>query len=223
MQSGAVLDENESDMITLYDYFRSSAAYRLRIALGLMNLPHSSIPVDLLKGEHRSPENLLRNPQGLVPTLQIDGATLTQSLAILEYLDETRDAGFLPKQPLARARCRALAYAIAMEIAPICNLSTRTYAAQQSGGHITVESWQRHFIAKGLDGVEALLDHPDTGHFCHGDSVTLPDLCLVPQIYNAQRLGLDITSYGRIARIVDNLTKIHAIAAAHPDLHQPKG
>lgn len=210
-------------MTTLYDYFRSSAAYRLRIALGLMGLPHSVVTVNLLTGEHRAAENLARNPQGLVPTLDIDGITLTQSLAIIEYLDETRDAGFLPKDAAGRARARALAYAIAMEVAPICNLSTRSYVAEQSGGHITAESWQRHFMAKGLIAFNAMLDHPATGRFCHGDRVTLPDLCLVPQVYNAARVGIDVTSYAHIARIMANLCAIPAVAAAHPDLHQPKG
>jgi maleylacetoacetate isomerase len=118
----------------LYDYWRSSAAYRVRIGLNLLGLAHDSIPVDLLTKAHRSAANLARNPQGLVPTLMIDGVTLTQSLAILEYLNETRAAGFLPSDALGRARVRALAYAIAMEVAPVCNLSVRTHAAAISGG-----------------------------------------------------------------------------------------
>lgn len=210
-------------MTTLFDYWRSSAAYRIRIALGLMDLPYTAIPVDLVKGEQRQPANLARNPQGLVPTLEIDGQTLTQSLAILEYLDETRDAGFLPREPVARARVRALAYAIAMETAPVCNLSVRTYAARNSNGGITVDSWQTHFIAQGLAAFEAMLDHPATGRFCHGDQVTLPDICLVPQIYNAQRIGLDLSPHSRITAIMAELSRIPAVAAAHPDNHQPKG
>lgn len=210
-------------MTTLYDYWRSSAAYRIRIALGLINLPHTAIPVDLVKGEQQQPANLARNPQGLVPTLEIDGQTLTQSLAILEYLDETRDAGFLPRDPAERARVRALAYAIAMETAPVCNLSVRNYAAQNSNGGITADSWQTHFIAKGLSAFEAMLNHPATGPFCHGDRVTLPDICLVPQIYNAQRIGLDLSSHSRINSVMAELSRIPAVAAAHPDNHQPKG
>ena len=113
-------------MITLYDYWRSSAAYRVRMALNLLGLPYTSVPVNLLAGEHLGAENLARNPQGLVPTLQIDGLTLTQSLAIMEYLDETRGC-LLPRDAPGRARVRALSYAIAMEIAPVCNLSVRTH------------------------------------------------------------------------------------------------
>lgn len=210
-------------MITLFDYWRSSAAYRVRIALGLLDLPYTIIPVDLMKGEHRSPENLARNPQGLVPTLLIDGVTLTQSVAILEYIDETRNAGFLPADPEGRARVRALAYSIAMETSPVCNLSVRTYAEENSAGAFTARGWQEHFIAKGLSGLEKMLDHASTGNFCHGDSITLPDLCLVPQVYNARRIGLDVTSWQRITQIMDRLENIPAVAAAHPDRQQFKG
>ncbi|MGB8812914.1 MAG: maleylacetoacetate isomerase [Paracoccaceae bacterium] len=210
-------------MITLYDYWRSSAAYRLRIALGLLNLPYTAIPVDLLKGEHRQTANLARNPQGLVPTLEVDGQTLTQSLAILEYLDETRGAHFLPKTPVARARTRALAYAVAMEIHPVCNLSVARHAVDASNGAITIEGWMQHFIRRGLTALETMLAHPATGRFCHGDQITIADICLVPQVYNAHRWGVDVTSLSQINRIIGNLSDIPAIAAAHPDRHQPKG
>lgn len=209
-------------MMTLYDYWRSSAAYRVRIGLSLLGLPYRSIPVDLVKGEHRLPDNLARNPQGLVPTLEIDSQTLTQSLAILEYLDETRAAGFLPADPAGRARVRALAYAIAMETAPVCNLSVRQYAEQASGGEVTALAWQEHFIPRGLAGFEAMLDHPATGDFCHGDRITLADICLVPQAYNARRCGIDVTSFPRTAAILARLESDPAVAAAHPDRHQPK-
>jgi maleylacetoacetate isomerase len=191
--------------------------------LALLKLPYKKSPVNLKVGEHRSAENLARNPQGLVPTLVIDGETLTQSLAILEYLSETRSAGFLPIDAPGRARVRALSYAIAMEIAPICNLSTRTYVADHSDGAITAESWQTHFITKGLTAFETMLDSPATGNYCHGNSITLPDICLVPQVYNARRLGIDVTSYARISKIVDKLERNKAVASAHPDKHHPKG
>ena len=203
-------------MITLYDYWRSSAAYRVRMALNLLGLSYSSQPVDLVKGEHRSADNLARNPQGLVPTLEIDGLRLTQSLAIIEYLDESQ-GGLLPKDPIGRAHVRALAYAIAMEIAPICNLTVRNHVG--SMGVMTGEDWTRHYITKGLTAFEAMLT--SAGRFCHGDTVTMADLCLVPQIYNAERVGIDVTSFPKTAQIVANLREIPAIAAAHPDRVKP--
>ncbi|MGB3280625.1 MAG: maleylacetoacetate isomerase, partial [Pseudorhodobacter sp.] len=164
-----------------------------------------------------------RNPQGLVPTLEIDNLSLTQSLAILEYLDEVHGAGFLPRDPAGRARNRALAYAIAMETSPVCNLSVRNYVAQNSKGAITAEAWQNHFIIKGLTAFEAMLDHPASGRFCQGDSITLPDICLVPQAYNARRLGLDLAVFPRLSAILAALESTPAVKAAHPDNHQPKG
>lgn len=205
-------------MIQLYDYWRSSAAYRVRMALNLLGLPYDSLPVDLVKGEHRSAANLARNPQGLVPTLMIDDLTLTQSLAIIEYLSETR-GGLLPTDPAGRARVRALSYAIAMEIAPICNLSVRSHVASLGG--ITAEDWQRHYIGKGLAAFEVMVAGPATGRFCHGDSITMADLCLVPHVYNAERVGLDVKSHPHIARIMANLRADSAVAAAHPDRHKP--
>ena len=203
-------------MITLYDYWRSSAAYRVRMALNLLKLPYDSQPVDLVKGEQRGADNLARNPQGLVPTLEIDGLRLTQSLAIIEYLDETR-GGLLPKIPGDRAHVRALSYAIAMEIAPICNLAVREHVG--SMGAMSSEAWSRHYITKGLTAFEAMLT--SAGRYCHGDMVTMADLCLVPQIYNAERVGIDVTSFPQTARIVANLRDIPAIAAAHPDRVKP--
>ena len=135
-------------MIQLYDYWRSSAAYRVRIALNLLGLAYDSLPVDLVKGEQRLAANTARNPQGLVPTLVMDGLTLTQSLAILEYLEDTR-GGLLPRDAPGRARVRALSYAIAMEIAPVCNLSVRNHVASLTDA-ITADDWQRHYIIKGL-------------------------------------------------------------------------
>ena len=203
-------------MITLYDYWRSSAAYRVRMALNLLGLSYVSHPVDLVKGEHRGADNLARNPQGLVPTLEIDGLRLTQSLAIIEYLNDSRD-GLLPNDPVGRAHVRALAYAIAMEIAPICNLTVRNHIG--SMGVMTSEDWTRHYITKGLTAFEAMLT--SAGSFCHGDTVTMADLCLVPQVYNAERVGIDVTSFPKTAQIVTNLREIPAIAAAHPDRVKP--
>ena len=148
-------------MITLYDYWRSSAAYRVRLALNLLGLRYDRVAVDLTKGEQRGAENTARNPQGLVPTLEIDGLVLTQSLAIIEYLDQTR-GGLLPSDAVSRAQARALAYAIAMEIAPVCNLSVRTHVASLGG--MTADDWQRHYIGKGLAAFEAMLGNAASNH-----------------------------------------------------------
>ena len=209
-------------MITLFDYWRSSAAYRVRIALNQLGLTFDSVPVDLVQGDQRGADNLARNPQGLVPSLQIDGITLTQSLAIIEYLNDTM-GGLLPTDPAGRARVRALSYAIAMEIAPICNLSVRNHVAAVSGGTVSVEDWQRHYITKGLAAFEAMLNDPATGRFCHGDGIGMADLCLVPQVYNAERVAIDVASFANIARIMAQLRDIPAVAAAHPDRARPHG
>lgn len=210
--------------LVLYDYWRSSASYRLRIALGLLGLEWRSIAVDLPTGVHRSAEHMARNPQGLVPVLEIDGVSLTQSLAIIEYLDETRGAGFLPRDPAGRHRVRALSHAIAMEIHPVCNLRVATHAAEASGGAITMAGWMGRFIPPGLDAVEALLQGGPDGPFCHGMTVSMADICLVPQVYNARRWeAFDTARLPRITAIMAALEEIPAIAAAHPDKHKPEG
>jgi maleylacetoacetate isomerase len=205
-------------MITLYDYWRSSAAYRLRIAFGIAGLDFNAISVDLLSGEHRSPDNLARNPQGLVPSVDINDATLTQSLAIIEYLSDAGYHHFLPRAPLDKAHVRALSYAIAMEIHPVCNLSVAKYASEKSD-EITMQSWMQHFIPKGLAGLEGMLTQ--SGKYCFGDTVTMADLCLIPQLYNADRWGVDLTPFPKIGAIAENLCSLDAVNAAHPDNFQP--
>ncbi len=205
-------------MITLYDYWRSSAAYRLRIAFGLADLDYSAISVDLLTGENRSAKNLERNPQGLVPSVTFNDETLTQSLAIIEYLSDAGYHHFLPRAPLDKAHVRALSYAIAMEIHPVCNLSVAKYASEHSE-EITMQSWMQHFIPKGLAGFEGMLK--SDGPYCFGDQVTMADLCLIPQIYNADRWGVDLTPFPKIRAIATHLNKLDAVNAAHPDNFQP--
>ena len=206
----------------LYDYWRSSAAYRIRITLNHLGLEYQQIPVDLASGEQRQPANLARNPQGLVPTLELDDQVLTQSLAIIEYLDETRHAGLLPPTALGRARVRRIAYAIAMEIHAVCNLRVAKFAAENSNGGISMQSWMQAFIPEGLRAVERMLGEPETGRFCHGDRLGMADICLVPQIYNARRWEIPLDDMPNIRRIMANLEQIDAIRRAHPDNHQPQ-
>ncbi len=207
-------------MTTLYDYWRSSASYRVRIALNLLGLPYTAVPVNLVEGAQRAADNLARNPQGLVPTLEIDGLVLTQSLAIIEYLNDLH-GGLLPADAGGRARVRALSYAVAMEIAPICNLSVRNHVAQLTGGSTSAEDWQRHYIGAGLAAVERMLQSPQTGRFCHGDTISMADICLVPQVYNAARVGLDVAAWPTIARIIAGLESVPAVKSAHPDEVKP--
>ena len=207
----------------LFDYWRSSASYRVRIALNMLAIPYRSVAIDLLAGEHRQAEHLARNPQGLVPALEIDGQMLTQSLAIIEYLSETRPgSGLLPSDPVARQRVRALSYAIAMDIHPICNLGVVFHVMQQSQDPDAARSaWMRKFIGDGLGAFERMLDTRETGEFCHGDQPTMADLCLVPQIYNARRWNVDLSTCPRAAAIAGKCDQLPAFARAHPDQVAP--
>ncbi len=204
-------------MIRLHDYWRSSAAYRVRIALNLHGLDYARVNVNLLTGAQRSPENLAVNKQGLVPTLEIDGLVLTQSLAIVEYLEDTRGPRLMPQDAAGRARVRALSYAVAMEIAPISNLSVRRHVEALTGGATKADDWMRHYITKGFGALEAMLGDGQAGRFCHGDMVSMADVTLVPQGYNAERLGMDLTGWPRIAAIVARLAEVPEVASAHPD------
>jgi len=208
--------------VVLFDYWRSSASYRLRIALYLAGIAYRSVPVDLVRREHRTPEHLARNPQGFVPVLDIDGLRLTQSLAILDYLDETRGLGLLPADAAGRARVRALAHAIAVDIHPVCNLQVAGYAAELTGNREGVrEAWMARFIRPGLEAVETLLGGFDQSPYCCGDTPGLADICLMPQVYNANRWGVKIDDLPRIASVVAACAQHPGFAAAHPDRWAP--
>ncbi|MEM6463783.1 MAG: maleylacetoacetate isomerase [Pseudomonadota bacterium] len=202
----------------LYDYWRSSASYRVRIALNLLDIAYDAVAIDLLKHEHTDPDHRARNPQGLVPALGIDGLMLNQSLAIIEYLNETRKGGLLPDDPADRARVRALSYIIAMEIHPVCNLSiVSDVMARTGGGEQVRDEWMQHYIRKGLAAFEEKLANGKAGAFCHGDTPTMADICLVPQMYNANRWGAETSDLARINAIVQNCAALEPFAGAHPD------
>ena len=208
--------------IVLYDYWRSSASYRVRIALQTLGLAYESVPIDLLASAHKDPSYLKINPQGLVPSLRIDGRTLTQSLAIIEYLAETRPEGrFLPDTAAGRQRVRALSYAVAMDIHPICNLHVVSHVARLAGKESARKEWMIKFIGSGLHALEQMLDDPAAGRFCFGDTPTMADFCLVPQVYNARRWGIEMSPFPRVARIGDECNALPAFKAAHPDVAKP--
>ena len=205
----------------LHDYWRSSASYRVRIALNLKDIAYHTAPIDLLRQAHKSPDHLARHPQGLVPALEIDGLVLTQSLAIVEYLDETRTSPpLMPADPLGRQRVRALSHVIAMDIHPICNLSVASHVAMLTeAGDQAKADWMRHFIEPGLAAIERMLDHPSTGEFCHGDDPTMADCCLVPQVFNARRWDVPVPA--PIAEIVARCAGLDAFDRARPDAVRP--
>jgi len=201
-------------MITLHDYWRSTASYRVRITLGLAGLEWQSNLINLIEGEQSTQVHLARNPQGLVPVLEIDGQSFTQSMAIIEYLNETRLLSLLPDEPVGRAKARALAYAIAVDLHPVCNLRVAKYAVGQSNGAITMENWMQAHIAPALEAFEVMLEG---GDYCYGDRLSLADICLMPQLYNAHRWGVSLEALPKIRRIEAHLATIPAVAAAHPD------
>ena len=206
----------------LYTYFRSSAAYRVRIALNLKGLAYEAVPVHLLRDGGEQLRDAYRdvNPSALLPALVVDdGATITQSLAIIEYLDEVHPlAPLLPRDALGRARVRALAQMVACDTHPLSNLRVLKYLKHTL--HVEEEAkneWYRHWARVGLAAIEAhLARDAGTGSFCHGDTPTMADCCLVPQVYNAQRFDVDFAPYPTIARINAACTGLPAFAAAHP-------
>jgi maleylacetoacetate isomerase len=203
--------------IVLYDYWRSSASYRVRIALNLLKLEAEYRPVNLLTRAHLDDDYLALNPQGLLPALIVDGKTLTQSLAIIEYLHATTPGSTLmPEDVDGQYRVRQLSYAIAMEIHPVCNLGIVGHVAELTGGgDAAKKAWMQRFIGKGLAAFETLLD--DNGPFCHGDTPTMADCCLMPQLYNANRWGVDVSGFPKILRAAAAAEALDAFKNAHPD------
>jgi len=204
----------------LYGYFRSSAAFRVRIALNLKKLDYENAFIHLRRGDQAGPEFLGVNPQGLVPALEMGDQLLTQSMAIIEYLDETHpEPPLLPRDAAGRARTRALAAIVACDIHPLNNLRVLRYLHGPLGhDQEAIERWYNHWITSGFNAFERLLaDDPRTGTFCHGDTPGLADIALVPQVYNAHRYPLDLTHYPTILRVYENCKALDAFAAADPD------
>ena len=203
----------------LYGYYRSSAAFRLRIALNLKKLDYDNAFIHLRRGGQQAPEFLRVNPQGLVPALEVDGHTLIQSLPIIEYLDETHpEPPLLPHDPAGRARVRALAAIVACDIHPLNNLRVLRYLHHDLGHHEeAIGAWYNHWIAAGFAAFEQLLaTDARTGTFCHGDTPGLADIALVPQVVNAERYRLDIAPYPTLTRIFHSCMQLDPFAAAHP-------
>lgn len=204
----------------LYTYWRSSASYRVRMALNLKGLDYQAVSIHFLKdgGQHKTPEFLAKNPQGLLPLWQEQGWHLSQSLAILEYLEDTHpEPSLLPKNPKGRAEVRALAQIIACEIHPLNNLRVLVYLKQQMGQDAAaVNQWYRHWVALGFEALETKF-RSTAGDYCYGDSITLADCCLVPQVYNARRFGCDLSPYPQIVRIDQALCRLDAVRAAAPE------
>jgi len=207
--------------LELYSFWRSSASYRVRIALNLKALPYVTHAVNLIKdgGEQFMAQYREVNPQSRVPTLVHDGQRFTQSLAIIEYLDETfPDHRLIPKDPVDRARVRMLSQIIAADIQPLQNTATTKYLKETLHlDEAAVTMWLREWITRGLDAFNAHLarDHL-SGKFSHGDTPTMADCCLVPQLYAASRFGVEVTRYPRLALIAENCTALSAFQHAHP-------
>lgn len=209
--------------VTLFDFWRSSASYRLRIALHLAGIEYDSVAVDLPTRQHKTPEHLARNPQGFVPVLDIDGHRFTQSLAMLEYLDTTRNLGLLPKDPVERARQQALAHAIAVDIHPVCNLQVAAYAVEITGREEVRQEWMQRFIRPGMVAFEEMLGAFEQSPYCCGDTPGLADICLMPQLYNAERWGAQTDDLPRVTAVAAACAAHPAFAASHPDKWKPAG
>lgn len=205
--------------LVLYDYHRSSACYRVRIALNLKGLDYERVPVNLLEGEQRNPAYAALNPQRFVPMLDADGERLTQSLAIVDWLEaKAPEPGLVPDE--ARAHVLALALTVAADIHPINNLRVLKELARLGIGQAARDDWYRHWIAEGFNALEALA-RPSAGRFLYGDAPTLADICLVPQMFNARRFSLDLSPWPTLVAADAAATALAAFAAAHPEAVAP--
>lgn len=203
----------------LYDYFRSTAAYRVRIALNLKGVAYEQHPVSLISGAQRERAYKATNPQGLVPTLQLDdGTRLTQSMAICEYLEETwREPPLLPADPEGRARVRALAQIVTADIHPLNNLRVLNYLMDEL--NVTDRqkiAWIHQWTSAGFDAMETLLAASGSGDYCHGNTPTLADVCLVPQVFNARRFECDLDDYPRLREIAERCMALGPFIQAAP-------
>ncbi|WP_133127412.1 maleylacetoacetate isomerase [Legionella nagasakiensis] len=206
----------------LYDYYRSTASYRVRIALNLKNISYETIPVHLINhgGEQHHPDYLKINPQGLVPTLDENGHILSQSLAIIEYLDEINPTpALLPQHPLGRAVVRSLAFTIACDMHPINNLRVLQQLRQQfQATDHQINDWYHLWLKKGFDALEKrLAELPRKHYVCYGNDITLADLCLIPQVYNAKRFNFSMSNYPLINEINDHCLELPAFLEAAPE------
>jgi len=208
----------------LYDYFRSSAAYRVRIALNLKGIAYESVPTNLVAGEQKADAYRARNPQGLVPMLEIDGFRLTQSVAIIDYLDRVYPLPpLMPFEPEDRAHVQALALAIACDIHPLNNLRVLKYLKGELGQpNEARDTWYRHWVSEGFAALEAMAG-PRAGAFLFGEAPTLADICLVPQMYNARRFAVPLEPYPTLMRADAAACALDPFAAAHPDRVAPAG
>jgi maleylacetoacetate isomerase len=207
--------------LVLYDYFRSSASYRVRIALNLKGAAYARVPVNLLDSEQQGDGYRARNPQGFVPMLEADGKRFTQSLAIIGWLNTMMpDPPLLPADPDARAHVLALALTVAADIHPLNNLRVLKHLSGLGLDQAVRDDWYRHWIGQGFDALEALAA-PRAGRHLFGDAVTLADICLVPQMYNARRFELPLDDYPTLVKADAQASALDAFAAAHPDKFAP--
>lgn len=206
--------------LTLYDYWRSSAAYRVRIALNVKELPYQSVPINLLKGEQQGEQYKALNPQGAVPMLVAGDQRITQSLAIIEYLEETHPMpALLPKGAEARAAARAMAMVVACDIHPIINPRVQKYVTDRLGHNEDEKiAWYAHWVSEGLRALETLVkQHGSTGRFCLGDAPTVADLCLIPQMYNARRFNVPVDGFPTLVAIDAHCSALPAFDKARPE------